>query len=65
MQYKGKFLSIQDSGIGMKQEDMEKIFERFFRVDRSGTYTGSGIGLALVDRIIKLYGWTISVESKI
>lgn len=65
VQYKGKLLSVQDSGIGMKQEDMEKIFERFFRVDRSGIYTGSGIGLALVDRIIKLYGWTISVESKI
>lgn len=56
---------MQDSGIGMKREDMEKIFERFFRVDRSGIYTGSGIGLALVDRIIKLYGWIISVESKI
>ncbi len=65
IEYKGKLLLVQDSGIGMKREDMEKIFERFFRVDRSGIYTGSGIGLALVDRIIKLYGWIISVESKI
>ena len=49
----------------MKQEHVEKIFDRFFRVDRSGTYAGSGIGLALVDRIVKLYGWDISVESTI
>lgn len=47
----------------MNPEDVKKIFERFFRVDRSGKYTGNGIGLALVDRIIKFYGWTISVES--
>lgn len=63
IQYKGKVLSVQDSGIGMNPEDVKKIFERFFRVDRSGKYTGNGIGLALVDRIIKFYGWTISVES--
>ena len=61
--YKDKILSIEDSGIGMKQEDVEKIFDRFFRVDRSGAYAGSGIGLALVDRIVKLYGWSIRVES--
>ncbi len=63
IQYKGKTLSIRDSGIGMKREDIKKIFERFFRVDRSGKYAGSGIGLALVDRIIRLYEWSLSVES--
>ncbi len=63
IQCKGKVLSIHDSGIGMNTEDVKKIFERFFRVDRSSKYTGNGIGLALVDRIIKLYGWTISVGS--
>ena len=63
IQYTGKTLSIKDSGIGMKEEDIKKILERFFRVDRSGKYAGSGIGLALVDRIIKLYGWSLIVES--
>ena len=47
----------------MRTEDQEKIFDRFYRVDRSGKTPGSGIGLALVDRIVKLYGWDISVES--
>lgn len=63
IEYKEKSLIIQDTWIGMGQEDTKKIFERFFRVDRSGKYAGNGIGLALVDRIIHLYGWTVSVKS--
>lgn len=58
-------LSIKDTGIGMTEENRKKIFDRFFRVDRSGKYEGSGIGLAIVDRIIRLYGWKISVSSEI
>ena len=48
----------------MNESDTKKIFERFYRVDRSGKIPGSGIGLALVDRILKLYDWSIFVESK-
>lgn len=62
--YTGKTLSLKDTGIGMTQEECEKIFDRFYRIDRTGKYPGSGIGLALVDRIIKLYGWAISVKSE-
>lgn len=47
----------------MSEDDREKIFDRFFRVDRSGKYPGTGIGLSMVDRIVKLYGWQISVDS--
>ncbi len=47
----------------MNEEDTKKIFDRFFRVDRSGKYAGTGIGLSVVDRIVKLYGWKISVKS--
>jgi signal transduction histidine kinase len=47
----------------MKKEDISQIFRRFYRVDRSGKHPGSGIGLALVERIVRLYGWDISVES--
>jgi two-component system, OmpR family, phosphate regulon sensor histidine kinase PhoR len=61
--YSGKILSITDTGIGMKEEDTRKIFDRFYRIDRTGTTPGTGIGLALVDRITKLYGWGISVQS--
>jgi signal transduction histidine kinase len=65
LDYTGKILSITDTGIGMNESDTKKIFERFYRVDRSGKIPGSGIGLALVDRILKLYDWSISVESKL
>lgn len=47
----------------MNREDIPKIFERFYRADRSGTYPGTGIGLALVDRIVRLYDIDIRVES--
>lgn len=47
----------------MNEEDVKKIFDRFFRVDHSGKYEGTGIGLSVVDRIIKLYKWEISVKS--
>lgn len=63
--YKWKILTVHDTGVGMKEEDTKKIFDRFFRIDRSGTVPGSGIGLALVDRIVKLYNWKISVTSEL
>lgn len=61
--WKNNLLSIRDTGIWMNEEDTKKIFDRFFRVDRSGKYAGTGIGLSVVDRIVKLYGWKISVKS--
>ncbi len=61
--YKNNLLSIKDTGIWMNEEDVKKIFDRFFRVDHSGKYEGTGIGLSVVDRIIKLYKWEISVKS--
>jgi two-component system, OmpR family, phosphate regulon sensor histidine kinase PhoR len=59
----GKSLSVRDSGIGMDEEELSKIWERFYRADRSGKNAGNGIGLSIVDRIVKLYGWKISAES--
>jgi two-component system, OmpR family, phosphate regulon sensor histidine kinase PhoR len=58
-------LSLTDTGIGMKEEDTRKIFDRFYRVDRSGKSPGSGIGLALVDRIMRLYGWKMHILSEL
>ncbi len=63
--YTWGILSIRDTGIGMTEENREKIFDRFFRVDRSGNSPGSGIGLAIVDRIVRLYGWKITVVSEL
>jgi signal transduction histidine kinase len=47
----------------MTDEQQKKIFERFYRADRSGKIPGTGIWLTIVERIIRLYGWDISVES--
>lgn len=56
-------LSITDTGIGVNEKDLNHIWERFYRVDRSGKNHWSGIWLSIVDRIIKLYGWSVEVKS--
>lgn len=60
----GKKLTITDTGIGMTETETKKIFERFYRADRSGKIPGTGIGLTIVERIVRLYGWSIEVESE-
>lgn len=55
-------LSIEDNGIGIKEEDLQRIFERFFRV-HSKKVAGSGLGLSLVDTIIQRHGGRIEVRS--
>jgi len=59
-------LSVSDTGIGMAKEELPRIFERFYRVDRSRSRSsgGAGIGLAIVHKIVKAHGWTISAESE-
>lgn len=56
---------IEDNGIGISQEDKEKIFEKFYRGDRSLKYEvpGTGLGLTIVQEIIKLHGGKINVNS--
>lgn len=59
-------ISIKDSGIGMKDEDLEKIFDRFFQIKSGSTahLIGSGIGLSFSKRIVELHHGSISVKSK-
>ncbi|BGP26767.1 multi-sensor hybrid histidine kinase [Rhodotorula toruloides] len=58
-------ISISDSGVGIKEEDLQTIFERFARVDSSArSFEGTGIGLSLVLELVKALGGTIDVESK-
>jgi len=57
-------LSVKDSGIGISESNLEKIFDRFFQVDESSTQIGTGIGLALTKELVKLHNGKIFVSSK-
>jgi len=57
--------SVEDTGVGIAEEELPHLFERFHRVDnaRGRTQEGTGIGLALVSELVKMHGGTVSVES--
>lgn len=56
-------LSVEDSGSGISKENLEKIFDRYYQV--AGQAQGTGIGLALVKKYVKLHGGRVSVESEV
>jgi PAS domain S-box-containing protein len=60
-------LVVRDTGVGIPAEALPRLFERFYRVDnvRSRTHEGSGIGLALVQELVKLHGGTVRADSTI
>lgn len=60
-------LRVRDTGTGIPSEEIPKLFERFHRIEnaRGRTHEGSGIGLALVQELVKLHGGTVSVESTV
>jgi two-component system OmpR family sensor kinase len=63
----GSFVTVSDKGPGLSAEDQKHIFERFYRVDTSrqrSSNDGSGLGLSIVDEVMKAHGGTVSVVSE-
>src|SRR6266496_941989 len=58
---------ISDTGVGIAEEDQPRIFERFYKADKSRTRTkqGSGLGLSIVKKIIEMHKGTVEVQSEL
>jgi two-component system, OmpR family, phosphate regulon sensor histidine kinase PhoR len=60
------YIKVSDTGIGLSEEEQERIFERFYKADKSRTAKkgGSGLGLSIVKKIIEIHNGKIHVESE-
>ena len=59
-------LAVSDAGPGIPEEDLDRVFERFYRVDKSRARDpgGTGLGLAIVKHLVELHGGTVLVENR-
>ncbi|MBC2723932.1 MAG: HAMP domain-containing histidine kinase, partial [Desulfosporosinus sp.] len=66
MEYNCTFISVENSGHGIPREELENIWERFYKVDKSRSRrgTGTGLGLSIVKKIIEMHGGKVSAESE-
>ena len=59
------WISIRDNGIGIADENRDKVFEMFQRLKEKSDEQGSGIGLAICKKIVDQHGGTIKLESQV
>lgn len=58
-------LTVADDGIGIAEEEQEKIFRRFYQADSSRTGQGTGLGLSMVQEIARFHGGSVSLTSEV
>lgn len=63
----GTEIVVKDTGIGISSHDVERIWDRFFKVDRvrSRSEVGTGLGLAIVKELVELHQGTVTVKSEV
>jgi signal transduction histidine kinase len=59
------YIEVEDHGIGIPEDQLHRIFEKFYRVDQKEGISGTGLGLTVVKEIVEAHGGKISVSSKI
>lgn len=58
-------IRVRDAGLGMTPEQVNRVFERFYRADTSGQIPGTGLGMSLVKEIVELHGGTVELHSEV